>query len=213
MFSLICAWINGWTNNREAGDWRRRRTHYNVIVMWMLIAKFLMNKRMGSIYPESYMPSVWHWHSSSPRSASYMRQWTGWALVQIMACSLIGAKPLSKPSWNIVNWTLRNKLQWNSNKLQNFSYMEMHLKMSSAKWRPFCPGEDELKHDYTHNYLCHELPSPSLINMTSPVLMASSNGNIFSRYRPFVRGIHRSPVNSPHKGQWRGASMFSLICA
>ena len=29
---------------------------------------------------------------------------------------------------------------------------------------------------------------------------------------PFVRGIHRSPVNSPHKGQWRGASMFSLIC-
>ena len=28
----------------------------------------------------------------------------------------------------------------------------------------------------------------------------------------FVRGIHQSPVNSPHKGQWRGASMFSLIC-
>ena len=30
---------------------------------------------------------------------------------------------------------------------------------------------------------------------------------------PFVQGIHRSPVNSPHKGQWRGALMFSLICA
>ena len=29
----------------------------------------------------------------------------------------------------------------------------------------------------------------------------------------FVRGIHRSPVNSPHKGQWRGALMFTLICA
>ena len=24
-------------------------------------------------------------------------------------------------------------------------------------------------------------------------------------------GIHRSPVNSPHKGQWRGALIFSLI--
>ena len=34
----------------------------------------------------------------------------------------------------------------------------------------------------------------------------------FSRYWPFVRGIHRSPVNSPHKGQWRGALTFSLIC-
>ena len=32
------------------------------------------------------------------------------------------------------------------------------------------------------------------------------------RYWPFVRRIHRSPVNSPHKGQWRGALMFSLIC-
>ena len=35
----------------------------------------------------------------------------------------------------------------------------------------------------------------------------------FPRYWPFARGIHRSPVNSPHKGQWRGALMFSLICA
>ena len=31
------------------------------------------------------------------------------------------------------------------------------------------------------------------------------------RYWPFVRGIHRSPVNSPHKGPWRGALMFTLI--
>ena len=34
----------------------------------------------------------------------------------------------------------------------------------------------------------------------------------FPRHWPFVRGIHRSQVNSPHKGQWRGALMFSLIC-
>ena len=35
----------------------------------------------------------------------------------------------------------------------------------------------------------------------------------FPRYWPFVRGTHRWPVNSPHKGQWRGALMVSLICA
>ena len=34
----------------------------------------------------------------------------------------------------------------------------------------------------------------------------------FPRYWPFVRGIHLSPANCPHKGQWRGALMFSLIC-
>ena len=33
MFSLICAWINGWVNNREAGDLRRHRGHYDVNVM------------------------------------------------------------------------------------------------------------------------------------------------------------------------------------
>ena len=36
---------------------------------------------------------------------------------------------------------------------------------------------------------------------------------LFPRYWPFVGGIHRSSVNSPHKVQWRGALMFSLICA
>ena len=30
MFSLISIWINGWVNNREAGDLRRYRDHYDV---------------------------------------------------------------------------------------------------------------------------------------------------------------------------------------
>ena len=34
---------------------------------------------------------------------------------------------------------------------------------------------------------------------------------LFPFYWPFVRGIHRSPMNSLHKGQWHGALMFSLI--
>ena len=48
--------------------------------------------------------------------------------------------------------------------------------------------------------------------------MASQHDDIikwkhFPRYWLFVRGIHRSSVNSPHKVQWRGALMFSLIWA
>ena len=35
----------------------------------------------------------------------------------------------------------------------------------------------------------------------------------FPRYWPFVRGIHRWPLDSPYKGEWRRALMFSLICA
>ena len=33
MISLIGAWINGYVNNREAGDLRRYRIHYEVTVM------------------------------------------------------------------------------------------------------------------------------------------------------------------------------------
>ena len=33
MFSFICAWINGWINNRKAGNLRRHRAQYDVIVM------------------------------------------------------------------------------------------------------------------------------------------------------------------------------------
>ena len=35
---------------------------------------------------------------------------------------------------------------------------------------------------------------------------------VFSALLALVRGIYRSPVNSSHKGQWRGALMFSFIC-
>ena len=35
----------------------------------------------------------------------------------------------------------------------------------------------------------------------------------FPRYWPFVQGVYRSPVNISHRGQWRGALIFSLIFA
>ena len=44
MFPLICARKNGWVNNREAGDLRRNRTHYDVNVMI-----FAINLCMGGL--------------------------------------------------------------------------------------------------------------------------------------------------------------------
>ena len=53
-------------------------------------------------------------------------------------------------------------------------------------------------------------------NISITAQMAMHNDVIewkyFPRYWPFVRGIQRWPVNSPHKGQWLRALMFSLIC-
>ena len=47
--------------------------------------------------------------------------------------------------WNIVNWTLRNKLQWNFNRIRTFSFKKIRLKVSSAKWQPCCLGLNVLK--------------------------------------------------------------------
>ena len=51
MFSLICAWTNGWVNNRDAGDLRRHRTHYHcntvmrtLIALWVVGLSKLFNK-------------------------------------------------------------------------------------------------------------------------------------------------------------------------
>ena len=43
MFSLICAWINRWVINREAGDLRRYRAHYDVIVMHLVFGMLPMS--------------------------------------------------------------------------------------------------------------------------------------------------------------------------
>ena len=63
--------------------------------------------------------------NSSPPSATYMRQWIGPTLIQIMACQPFGAKSLSKPMLGYCQ-------------LFSESFTKMHLKILSAKWQPFC---------------------------------------------------------------------------
>ena len=36
VFSLICAWLNGWVSNCEAGDWRHHSAHYDVTVVALI---------------------------------------------------------------------------------------------------------------------------------------------------------------------------------
>ena len=41
-FSLICAWINGWVNNREAGELRCHRAHYDVIMILISTYQYIV---------------------------------------------------------------------------------------------------------------------------------------------------------------------------
>ena len=84
-------------------------------------------------------------YTSSPPSTAYMRQWIESALVQIMACRLFGAKLLSKPMLFLSIGPLGTNFNGILIKIQNFSLTKLHLKIPSAKWRPFCSGGDEIQ--------------------------------------------------------------------
>ena len=71
-------------------------------------------------------------------------------------------------------------------------------------WRIYRPAWLFLKLIDTHE---------TIVNATRILSWWRHQTETFPRYWPFVRGIHRSPVNFLQKGQWRGALMFSLICA
>ena len=67
MFSLICVWINGWVNNRDAGDLRRYRGHYDVTEMWyQTVANYLMvDKRSPILIWDGR--SVYSYHGQTAR--------------------------------------------------------------------------------------------------------------------------------------------------
>ena len=62
-----------------------------------------------------------------------------------MACRLVGAKPLCKTNDGILLiGPLGTNFSEISIEIHILAFKKMHLKMSSGKWRPFCPWGDEL---------------------------------------------------------------------
>ena len=65
------------------------------------------------------------------------------------------------------------------------------------------------RHD-NDDICCNHQMLRSLCLACSLFMMTSPCGNI-SALLAFVSGIHQSPMNSPNRGLWHGALMFSLI--
>ena len=77
-------------------------------------------------------------------------------------------------------------------KIQNFSFTKMHLKISSANRRPFCPGGDELRWCPNHEYTCKDTRSPFVVGPIRrhayplfPMNVCAVNGTIMGLQRPF----------------------------
>ena len=60
MFSLICVWIIGWVNNREAGDLKRHRAHYDVIVVINLDVVVPLNASRRSGFVCNWLKQLIH---------------------------------------------------------------------------------------------------------------------------------------------------------
>ena len=98
----------------------------------------------SSLYWED-IPDI---HSSHPR-APYMRRWTGTSLVQVMACRLLGAKPLPEPMpaysqldlWKQISAKFESKLchfHWTDNTNMTFSTACVLPGWLSAGWHNLC---------------------------------------------------------------------------
>ena len=124
------------------------------------------------------------WINSLRLCDAYMRQYNIPTLVQIMACRLFSAKPLSEPLAILSIGSQRTYFSEISLKIQNFSFKEMHLKMSSVKWRPFWPGLNVLKsrgqfYCVFFNKRDSKTKGLGLWCAVCLSMMTSSNGNIF----------------------------------
>ena len=67
LFHLICVWINVWVNNREAGDLRRYRAHYDISVMRYSPRQCGLETPYGGIDPGQDWLRYWFcswWHQA-----------------------------------------------------------------------------------------------------------------------------------------------------
>ena len=209
MFTLICARMNGWVNNREAGDLRRYRVHYDVIVM----SNPFCFMSVGSSIPE-----IWLWHPEEART---------W-------CTKSWSDNIRQTILNLIRCV---DMQWIRLVLWKYCVKRTRFGPQThgqtdgrtdgpTRWNQYTPLQLRWSEWHRKHNQSLSLRTPSFIKQSHRVLylVAHSSAMLephddvikwkhFPRYWSFVRRIHRSPVNSPHKDQWRGALMFSLICA
>ena len=92
---------------------------------------------------ECVLPELKAMPNSLRPSDAHIRRWNESSLVQIMACACSAPSHYRNQCWNIVNWTLRNKLQWNFNRNSDIFFQDNSLEsvvceMAAILSRPQC---------------------------------------------------------------------------
>ena len=95
----------------------------------------------------AFVRGIHRWPVNSPHKGPVTRKWFSWWRHYGMA--LCGSQAIIGPVLTY-HRTPRRKLQWNYNQNANFPFNKMHLKKSSAKWRPCCSCLNLLRWAATH---------------------------------------------------------------
>ena len=143
--------------------------------------------------------------NSSPTSAAYMRQWIGSALVQIMACRLFGAKPLSKPMLGYCQLDSQEQTSWKC--IWNI-VCEMTVILSRERWvkGEFDQYKPQLRviwipgllftlgmgHDYWRSPLGILYGHPTIFFKSLLLNWRSGSGRSIGKWR--VRALHRDAI-------------------
>ena len=168
---------------------------------WNIVNWTLRNKLLIEIHTFSFKKMCLKMSSGKWRpfvlASIWLTHWGPVTHICVGNVTIIGSDDGLLPGWRqaitctnvgIVNWTLRNKLQWNVNPNSYIFIQETAFEYVIRKMAAICIGLNMLNSITLHNDVIKWKKIP--------------------RYWPFVRGIHRSTVNSPHKGQRRGALLF-----
>ena len=192
MFPLICTWINGWVNSREAGDLRRHSAHYDVIIM------ISFNAECGI--------TCFSWFIIPTARDILLDIFLTWEfqviyLIVVNPNSFTRSKPVPfififgiSQSLNILclNW---NNIYFVLETFRN------NLLTASRSVTFFYLGVYPQRYHY-----CDAIMTAMASQITClPIVYSTVNSDADQRKHQssaplaFVRGIHRGPVNSPHK--------------
>ena len=131
-FLHLC-WIDGWVNNREVGDLRRRRAHYDVIVMPCLQTK----RGWLSIKMLSYLCGTYYCRDTTVVRLSYLHNgisYAGTMASRFWISPQAYLFPLKQASVKT-----------------DCKCTKMHLEMLSANLRNFCELNEPCVRRHEHN--------------------------------------------------------------
>ena len=91
---LVCAWTNGWVNNRDPGEFRCHRPHYEVTIMFSVLANCSFR-----CYNAHWSNICTPWHSVPQTSMEHNNCENSYRFKHNMCGKLTMVPPASRLTW------------------------------------------------------------------------------------------------------------------